>query len=249
MTRKETLADGVDLYLGDCREILPTLSRFDACVTDPPYLLTSGGNTTTARRVGGWLGDYGNTGVVVKCDIQWFDVLRLVFLSLKDDADAYIMANDKNVNLMWNAAIEAGFSIHNLLVWDKGTAVMNRWYMKNCEFILYVWRGKARTIRDPSSKQICAVPNRQDQAHPTVKPIELMAHYIGNSTDFGQTIIDPFMGIGSTGSAAVSLGRKFTGIEIEPKYFDIACKRIQVALDSPDMFVEPPKPAKQEAFL
>ena len=63
------------------------------------------------------------------------------------------------------------------------------------------------------------------------------------------TVLDPFMGSGTTGVAAVKLGRKFIGIEIEPKYFDIACKRIQAALDAPDMFVEKPQPMKQEAML
>jgi DNA modification methylase len=62
------------------------------------------------------------------------------------------------------------------------------------------------------------------------------------------TILDPFMGSGTTGVAAVKLGRKFIGIEIEAAYFDIACRRIQAALDAPDLFIEPPNPAKQEAF-
>lgn len=61
-------------------------------------------------------------------------------------------------------------------------------------------------------------------------------------------ILDPFMGAGATGVAAIKLGRKFVGIEIEPIYFDIACRRIQAAIDAPDMFVERAKPAKQEAF-
>ena len=65
----------------------------------------------------------------------------------------------------------------------------------------------------------------------------------------GETILDPFMGSGTTGVAAVKLGRKFIGIEIEPKYFDIACKRISDALKQPDMFIERPKPVKQEGFF
>ena len=65
----------------------------------------------------------------------------------------------------------------------------------------------------------------------------------------GHTILDPFMGSGTTGVACAKLGRKFIGIEIESKYFDIACERIRKAYDQPDFFVEPPKPAKQEALL
>jgi DNA modification methylase len=63
-----------------------------------------------------------------------------------------------------------------------------------------------------------------------------------------RSVIDPFMGSGTTGVACAARGIEFIGIEREPKYFDIACKRIQAALDAPDMFVEPPKPAKQEAL-
>ena len=81
--------------------------------------------------------------------------------------------------------------------------------------------------------------------HPTEKPVDLMRAVIEWTRG---TVLDPFMGSGTTGVACVKLGRKFIGIEIEPKYFDIACRRIQAALDAPDMFVEPPKPAKQEAF-
>lgn len=235
--RVEHLAEGVSLYLGDCREVLPCLPTVDLVATDAPYRLTSGGDTQDRRdNFSGWLGSYGNSGEVVQCDIEWSEIMTLAFGALGPDGDAYFMANDKNVNLAWNAALGAGFSIHNLLVWDKVTAVMNRWYMKNCEFTLYCWKGRARMIRDPSSKQLCTVPNARDAGHPTVKPVELMAHYIRNSSDFGQTVLDPFMGIGSTGSAAVALGRKFVGIEIDPKYFDIACSRIADALKRPTLF-------------
>ena len=87
------------------------------------------------------------------------------------------------------------------------------------------------------------------RVHPTQKPIAVMRQAINWAATDAQTILDPFMGSGTTGVAAVQMGRDFIGIEREPKYFDIACKRIQAALDAPDMFVEPPKPAKQEAML
>ena len=82
-----------------------------------------------------------------------------------------------------------------------------------------------------------------DKHHPTQKPLELMKFCARMTSG---TILDPFMGSGTTGVAAVRLGRAFIGIEIEPKYFDIACRRISEALKQPDMFIEKPKPAKQE---
>lgn len=85
--------------------------------------------------------------------------------------------------------------------------------------------------------------------HPTQKPLPLIQDWVRAFTDIGETILDPFMGSGTTGVAAVKLGRRFIGIEIEPKYFDIACRRIADGLARPDLFVEAPKPApKQETF-
>ena len=83
--------------------------------------------------------------------------------------------------------------------------------------------------------------------HPTQKPVEIMKWSI-LQLERPKTIIDPFMGSGTTGVAAVKLGLKFTGIETEAKYFDIACRRVTQALLQPDMFVEAEKASKQEAF-
>ncbi len=82
--------------------------------------------------------------------------------------------------------------------------------------------------------------------HPTEKHPGLMAVLVKRATG---TVLDPFMGSGTTGVACAKLGRKFVGVEIEPKYFDLACKRIRKAYDQPDFFIEPSKPAKQEALL
>ena len=87
-----------------------------------------------------------------------------------------------------------------------------------------------------------------EKEHPTQKPVPLMEWCLGFVPD-AVTILDPFMGSGTTGVACVNQSRRFIGIELEPKYFDIACKRIQAALDAPDMFVEQPKKAEQLAML
>ncbi|TFH43433.1 MAG: site-specific DNA-methyltransferase, partial [Lysobacterales bacterium] len=85
--------------------------------------------------------------------------------------------------------------------------------------------------------------------HPAPFPLELPRRCIKLFSFVEDTVLDPFMGSGTTGVAAVKLGRKFTGIEIDPGYFDIACRRIAAALKEPDLFVEPPKPIKQEVLL
>lgn len=76
-----------------------------------------------------------------------------------------------------------------------------------------------------------------------------MRWVLQETTEPGQSIVDPYCGSASTGVAAVKLGRKFTGIEIDPGYFDIACRRIEAALREPDMFVAPPKPMTQTSLL
>lgn len=91
------------------------------------------------------------------------------------------------------------------------------------------------------------MPSRERQ-HPNEKPLELIERLVGIHSHVGDIVCDPFMGSGTTGVAAVRLGRKFIGIECEPKYFEIACRRISDALSRPDMFIDPPKPIKQEAL-
>src|SRR6185312_2026352 len=90
---------------------------------------------------------------------------------------------------------------------------------------------------------------RAANGHPCSRALEHFDFLVRWWSEEGETILDPFMGSGTTGVAAVKLGRKFTGIEIDPGYFDIACRRIEAALKQPDMFIEPPKPIKQEAFI
>jgi len=236
------------LYLGDCLEILPTLGKVDAVVTDPPYLLTYGG---CRNSLGGKLAvkNYDNKGGIVNCEIDWPDFMPVIFAALKDNAHAYVMANNRHVQNMLNSGEDAGFRFHNLLVWNKGTATPNRWYMKNLEYTGFLYKGKAFFINDCGSTQLHKIPNIRNAKHPTEKPPELMAVYIGNSTQRGETVLDPFMGSGATGVACAKLGRKFIGIDIEQKHFDIACKRIEEAYAQPDMFVEPPAKMIQETMI
>jgi DNA modification methylase len=233
----ETLAEGVELYLGDCRDILPTLEKATALVTDPPYRLTSGGNTPGGMQ-GGWLSNYSNDGAPVIVNCEWAEWLPVVFSALATDADAYIMANDKNLHPALNAIIGAGFSIHNVLVWDKRTATANRWYMKNAEFCVYAWKGRAKRINDAGSKQMVSIPQVDESNHPTEKPVDLMRYYIGNSTRPGDLVLDPFKGSGTTGVAAVAIHRRFIGVELDLKHFDAARRRIAQAVKvrQPDFF-------------
>lgn len=228
------------LYFGDAIEILPTIKNVNCLVTDPPYLLTYGGQHGS---MGGCLSleNYDNKGGLVDCDIDWSDFMPLLYCTLADQAHAYIMANNRHVQAMLNAAENAGFRFHNLLVWDKISATPNRWYMKNLEFIGFFYKGAAKFINDCSAKQLIRCAQVDESDHPTEKPVSLMEHYIANSTQSGEIICDPFMGSGTTGVAAIKQGRKFIGIEKDEKYFQIACKRIEESANQGSLFCQEKK--------
>jgi site-specific DNA-methyltransferase (adenine-specific) len=233
------------LACGDCLQILPTLDKVDLVATDPPYLLESGGNTTKDMR-GKFSKDvYDNSGQIVDTPLDWSDFMPALFHVLSANAHAYVMCNNRHVQGMLSAASDTGFKFHNLLVWNKETATPNRWYMKNLEFTGFLYKGKAFRINDCGSKQLNNIPIIKNAEHPTEKPSELMRVYIENSSSIGDVILDPFMGVASTGVACAKLGRKFIGIELDEHYFKIACERIQKAYDQPDLFIAPPKKAEQ----
>lgn len=243
--KREVVIGDCRLLLGDCLEVMKGLEPVDCVVTDPPYLLTYGG---CHGSLGGKLSEknYDNKGGIVECKIDWPDFMPALFEALKQNAHAYIMANNRHVQNMLNSGEKAGFRFHNLLVWNKGTATPNRWYMKNLEYTGFFFKGKAFFINDCGSTQLHKIPNVLNAAHPTEKPIELMSVYIGNSTKPYEIVLDPFMGSGTTGVSCAKLNRKFIGIELDEKYFNIACERIQKAYDQPDFFVSSPTPKKEE---
>ena len=227
MTRPEIIGEAT-LYQGDCRDVLPGIGEVDMICTDPPYLLEAGGNTT--GDMGGKFahGAYDNSGEIVSCDIEFSEFMPLLAACLPQ-GHAYFMVNNRHVGSVEAAALAAGFRFHNWLVWDKGTGTPNRWYMKNCEFVLFVFRGAGTLINDCGSRQLIKCPNVTGGVHDTQKPVALMEHYIGNSTKPGQVVLDPFMGSGTTGVAALQKNRAFVGIERDPAIFDIACRRIEAA--------------------
>ena len=228
------------LYQGDCLEIMPTLGKFDAVVTDPPYGIgeaagkaktRTSGLTSRIRNAQLYRRDYGDSG--------WDDTTQ-------DEAIAAAVAKSRN-------AIVFGGNYYDLpptscwLVWDKENGATD---FADCELawtnlpkavrrLRFLWNGCMRRERHIARE------------HPTQKPVGVMEWCIGHLPDSAETILDPFMGSGTTGVACVKLGRKFTGIELDARYFDIACKRIEDAYAQPDMFVASPPAAapSQEPLL
>lgn len=197
----------------------------DCVVTDPPYRTISGGSGPTSGFGGGVLA--ANNGKIFKHnDITPSEYLPLIYRILKPGSHCYVMTNVLNLREMLNLAHDIGFGLHNLLIWQKNTGTANRWYMKFAEYTLFLRKGPARTINNPGSNNIFAANNPRNKAHPTEKPVELMEHYILNSTEPGEIVLDPFAGSGSTLVAAQQTGRRWIGCEIDPTYYYPAYARI-----------------------
>jgi site-specific DNA-methyltransferase (adenine-specific) len=242
MTKVEHIAEGVTLYLGDCRELLPSIAKVDAVVTDPPYGLghrhSGKGKTTHLKKSGAALVKQ-NTRPVIGDD-EPFDPLPFVRVA----PFLLFFGGDHFAD-----RLPPGGIFH---VWDKecGRSGRNDTF-SDAEIFWTNWAGKRRVIRYlwKGLQTEDGSGGDKERFHPTQKPIDVMRQCIDMCPGIISTIFDPFMGSGTTGIAAVQSGRKFIGVEIEPTYFDIACTRIEAATKQADLFIEKPKPAKQEALL
>lgn len=230
----------VDLRHGDSIEIMQHLIdegvQVDVIITDPPYkVITGGSNKNNTKSPKGIL--TANTQLM-KTIPDFKDWLPLAYKVLKSDSHIYIMTNFHELYNIMTEVKNAGFEMHNLLVWEKNTCTPNRWYMKNCEYTIFARKGKAKAINNPSSKTVHKFNNPTGKKHPAEKPVDLMKHYITNSTNTNDIVFDPFMGIGSTGVASKNTGRQFIGIELEKNYYDIAEDRIKNVQRLDDLFGE-----------
>ena len=205
------------LMLGDCREILPTLAIVDAVVTDPPYGINAARNRKSEKH--GWR-DY---------DAPGWDLKRT-----SPDLIAQVIACAKHA-VVWggNYFADVLAPSSKWLVWDKGQFDFS---LADCELAWCSFDGAARRIMYPRARAM-----QDGKEHPTQKPVAVIEWCLECLPSGCKTILDPFMGSGTTGVACASLGRSFIGIEIEPKYFKIACRRIDEAQRQGRLF-DPPRP-------
>jgi hypothetical protein len=226
--RKEVIGDAT-LYCGSMEDVLPTLGRFDACVADPPYGIGEAAGKNKSRGLLAVARDYGN--------YSW------------DDEPASPVA----INLMRTCSrwqIIFGGNYYELpptpcwLVWDK----LNNGDFADCELawtnmpkavrrLQWMWNGMLRKGNEPRG------------FHPTQKPVGVMEWCLSHLPADVVTVVDPFAGSGTTGVACVKRGLTFTGIEREPRYFDIACKRIAEAYRQPRLAIDVPQKPVQTDML
>lgn len=201
--------DGITIYHGDCREVLPQLERVDLLLTDPPYgvALSSG-----------WDGRHGECSIVGDED----ESLRDRVLQIAKWKAAYVFGSPK---------VRKPYHVKAVLIWDKGEHVgmgnLQMPWKPNFEEI-YVLGSGFKGRRDSSILKFNAVAGCVGRVisrlHPTEKPIDLLRYLLGKHP--AETVLDPFMGSGSTLRAAKDLGIKAIGIEIEEKFCEIAANRM-----------------------
>jgi len=215
------------LYQGDCMEILPTLDAVELVCTDPPYDVHAGkgggvfGNREHLAKTGGFTDGGCNYSFLGKFP-NWF-----VFCSRKQLTGLISHAEKCH---RWN-----------LITWCKPNPVptCNNKYLPDVEYIIHGFeKGKLYGGMNIKSCFIGHPCGNKETDHPNEKPLRIIDKLIQLGSLEGETILDPFMGSGTTGVACHNLKRKFIGIEKEPKYFDIACKRIEDVQRQERLFYE-----------
>ena len=219
----------IDLRQGDCLELMKYIpdESIDLLVTDPPYKIVQGGCTNKAVRLKGSNQEQLKKGTLFNNNsIKFNEWIPEVYRVLKNNSHCYIMSNDRNINELLNICEKVGFKLLNILVWGKSKHSPNRYYLKNCEFIVFLRKGKAKNINNMGTKQLLLIDNVENKNHPSEKPIKLMEILIKNSSNEKDIVLDPFLGSGTTGVACVNTNRNFIGIELDENYFNIAKERI-----------------------
>ena len=248
--RVEKIGDAT-LYLGDCLKILPTLGSVSHLISDPPYEDELHAAVGRIRRNDGreMIADLGFAGVNAdRASIAAHSVAAsdgwVILFTLAEGVRAWRDALQE-VNAKWDTTC----------FWVKPDAsprFNGQGPARGAECFVTCWAGKGYRKWNAGGKRgvytHCVNVGRQGE-HPTEKPVSLMAEIIRDFTAPGDVVCDPFMGSGTTGVACAQHGRGFTGIEQNPLWFDLACRRIEEAYRQPRLFAEPkPKPT-QEALL
>lgn len=221
MSRVETIGRA-RLILGDCREVLPTLPKVDAVVTDPPYGI---GVDSAMAKQGGT--QYGAAAAAKRHyeATDWDDaIIEEDLMDAVRAAGRYSIIFGGNYYplppakcwLIWDKEVNGQFA-------DAEIAWSN--IDKPIRLIRHMWNGMLRKGQE------------ERHGHPTQKPVGVMKWCIGHLPLPAEKILDPFMGSGTTGVAAVQMGRDFIGIEREERYFEIACRRIEEAQRQGDLFI------------
>ena len=224
-TRVEQIGNAT-LYLGDCLELMPQAvpaMSAAACITDPPYGIST--KSDGMGKLNPWA-DVCNSAFWYA---EWFRVAKS---RLKQDGCMWTCLNWRSLATFQKASCDIRWPIESLLVWDKkwigpgGTKGLRPSYE-----LVALFAGEDFSIDNRGLPDVQAFKwsGFKPSGHPAEKPVALMEFLVQNSTAPDGLVFDPFMGSGTTGEAAIAAGRRFVGIEHDPQWFDIACRRIEDA--------------------
>jgi len=217
-----------NLILGDCLVELPKLpdKSIDCVITDPPYGIDYQSNR---RRVNEQLpklqGDQDEAFDLVD------KTCAILEKKIKNNSHLYFFTSWK-VYSRFERIISNYFEIKNLLVWDKvshGMGDLKGNYGGRHEFIIFAAKGR-RILNGEREDNILVYSRNYNLEHPTEKPVGLIEKLIEKSTNEGELVVDPFMGSGSTCIAAKNKNRKYLGIEVEERWFNLAKRKLQSEL-------------------
>lgn len=246
------------LYLGDCLEVLPTIKSIDTVITDPPY---SSGGMMRGDRIQKTSNKYVQSGDGDTCRIDftgdnrdqraflaWATMwLSCLHKNATDGAVCMVFTDWRQLPTVTDAVQCGGWVWRNLVTWWKPGVRMQRGrFSSSSEYVVYASRGvPADGEKSPQNViQFQPVPGSEKE-HIAEKPVDLLKSLVG-VTRKASSICDPFMGSGTTGVAAIEMGRKFIGCELDPYHFAIACRRIEDAQKQAQLFPPEPAPPKPE---
>ena len=269
--RVEQIGDAT-LYLGDCLEILPTLGKVDAVVTSPPYddLRAYGADyrgvdcIAVIRAVAAALNEGGvcvwNVADQTVDGSETGSSFRQALAAMESGLRLHDTMIYERAQAFGGSSLAYLHAFEFMFVFSKGKpktfhALRDRKNIRpKVESVTKGGRRRDGSIPERHQKKTAEMGKRtniwrygvggKNYDHPAVMPYQMASDHVASWTDCGNAILDPFMGSGTTGVACAKLGRKFIGIEIEPKYFDIACERIERAYAQPDFFVQGPEREK-----
>lgn len=212
--------DGIQLYKGDCLEVMDKLiseqKQVDCIITDPPYGMSYKSQLERHRPI------------INDDNLNWLEPFaEKAYKLLKDNAHGYVFCSHHHVD-KFKLVIESIFDYKNILIWEKNNVGLNDFfsnYAPKYEMIVYFNKGK-RELKGQREPNIFKFKKPPNELHPTQKPVDLIEFLISKSTDKEDCVIDPFMGSGTTGVACVNTKRKFIGIELDDEYYKISKNRI-----------------------
>jgi site-specific DNA-methyltransferase (adenine-specific)/modification methylase len=225
----------VTLLHGDCHDLLGSLQEHsvDLLLTDPPYNLSP---YSTGNMRFNWRGTINNDLATWDREFDPADYRDAFLRVLKPSGNLFAFCS-YNLLGRWHEVFDPLFDTFQFFVWHKSNPVpkvRRQGFLNSCELIVCMWNkghtwnfGRQRDMHNFFEGPICMSPERtKAPKHPAQKPVRLLKHLIGIASSPGDLVLDPFMGVGSTGAAALEAGRRFAGMELDPDYFAAAQQRL-----------------------